>query len=299
MPIIGVIGTPGGWSSERLADAVAEKTGTRLLIDPETTSLDLSSGSLWHQGRDLSTLDALIVKKAGSRYSPLLLDRLEMLRLLNERGMAVFSRPLNILRVLDRLSCTVTLRSGGIPMPDTTITEDLDAALAAVERYGEAVFKPLYTSKARGMELIAAGDGARETIAAFKAANDIMYIQKKLARLDRDLGVVFLGGEYLTTYARCKDSEDSWNTTIHSGGKYRPHEPSAEVLELARRAQALFGLDFTCVDVVETERGPLVFEVSAFGGFRGMKEASGMDAASLYVDYVLDRLRSAGKREVS
>ena len=70
----------------------------------------------------------------------------------------------------------------------------------------------------------------------------------------------------------------------------QPCAPSDEVLKLAERAQAPFGLDFTCVDVIETEQGPQVFEVSAFGGFRGLHEAAGIDAAGLYVDYVLRKL---------
>jgi tetrahydromethanopterin:alpha-L-glutamate ligase len=34
----------------------------------------------------------------------------------------------------------------------------------------------------------------------------------------------------------------------------------------------------------------VVFEVSAFGGFRGAKEGIGIDAAALYCDYVLEKL---------
>jgi ribosomal protein S6--L-glutamate ligase len=47
---------------------------------------------------------------------------------------------------------------------------------------------------------------------------------------------------------------------------------------------------FTCVDVVETANGPLVYEVSAFGGFRGLLEANGIDMAERYAQYVLERI---------
>lgn len=289
---IGVVGTKGGWSSELLADAVAERTGFRLLVDMEETSLDLHNGHLWYDGVDLRTLDGLVIKKIGARYSPLLLDRLELLRFVAESGVPVFSSPLAIMRTLDRLSCTVTLRLGGIPMPPTVITESPAEALAAVERFGSAVFKPLYTSKARGMEVIDDGPDALARIADFHAHNPVMYIQQKIDIPGRDLGIVFLGGQYLTTYARCSTDASSWNTTTASGGKYAPAQPEPELIDLARRAQALFGLDFTCVDVVETAQGPLVFEVSAFGGFRGILEACGMDAAGLYADYVLEKIRA-------
>ena len=288
---IGVVGTPGGWSSELLADTVAAKTGHRLLVDMEQVCLDLDSGKAWFQGVDLAGLDGLIIKKIGARYSPDLLDRLELLRFLAERGLPIFSSPLSIMRVLDRLSCTVTLRLGGIPMPPTTITESVDEALAAVERYGEAVFKPLFTSKARGMTVIGHGPGAREAVEAFHAGNPIMYMQQKIELPGQDLGIVFLGGRYMTTYARC--GTGAWNTTTESGGKYAAATPSPEAVAMAEKAQALFNLDFTCVDVVDTVDGPVVFEVSAFGGFRGIQDACGMDAAAMYTDYVMEKIRGS------
>lgn len=291
MPKIGVIGIPEGWSSELLADTIFEMTGYRLLIHPAKICLNLSEKQAWHEDINLYDLDALIIKKVGARYSPDLLDRLEILRYLHENGVKIFSSPLNIMRVLDRLSCTVTLQSNDIPMPPTTITEDVAAAVKTVEAYGQAVFKPLYSSKARGMIVVKSGATARKEIEDFKQSNAIMYIQKRIDHRGKDLGVVFLGGEYLTTYSRCNDKL-SWNTTTQNGGKYEPYTPSEETVALARKAQNLFDLDFTCVDVAETDEGPVVFEVSAFGGFRGIQTASSMDAARLYVEYVLKRLNS-------
>jgi ribosomal protein S6--L-glutamate ligase len=129
-----------------------------------------------------------------------------------------------------------------------------------------------------------------DALAAFQdAGNPVLYIQKLLRHPGRDLGLAFLGGEYLVTYARV-GSRDSWNTTTRTGGRYAPHEPTPEVIDLARRAQEPFGLDFTCVDVMETDGGPVVLEVSPFGGFRGIQEAWGIDAAERYVDHALRRL---------
>ena len=287
---IGVVGTPGGWSSELLADTIYRNTNYRLLIDIKKAALDLDSGSAFFEGTDLKALDALIIKKIGAWYSPTLLDRLEILRFLEAGGLKIYSSPESIIRVLDRLSCTITLKSNGIPMPQTTITEDVDAACQAVERYGEAVFKPLYSTKAKGMIVIRSGNRAREHVEAFKNENAVMYIQKKIDRLDQDLGIAFLGGDYMTTYARSK-ADGAWDTTTRSGGKYAAFDPGPDIIELAHRAQALFNLDFTCVDVAMTDTGPVVFEVSAFGGFRGIATARKIDAAEEFFRYVMRRIR--------
>jgi ribosomal protein S6--L-glutamate ligase len=191
----------------------------------------------------------------------------------------------------------VTLRNAGIPMPETRITESPGDAVAAVRDFGEAVFKPLYSTKARGMCVLGTDLSDRELrtrIDEFRAGNPVMYIQRKLDLPGHDLGLVFLGGRYLGCYARV-GSKDTWNTTIHSGGRYRAFEAPEGMIELAERAQGLFDLDFTTVDIAETADGPVVFEVSAFGGFRGAKEGIGIDAATLYCDYVLDTLALSRK----
>jgi ribosomal protein S6--L-glutamate ligase len=289
---IGVIGIPGKWSTETLADAVEKSTGQRLVIDMAGVSLDLERQRLLFEGQDLCQLDALIVKKISASYNPNTLDRLELLRVAEQAGVRVFSRAENMLRLVDRLSCTVTLRNADIPMPATRVTEDVGAALTAVQDFGSAVFKPLYSTKARGMCVIDAQQDhalVEREIRVFQAENPMMYIQQKIKLPDRDLGMVFLDGEYLGTYARVSKG-DAWNTTIHSGGKYASHTPPDSVIELAQRAQAPFGMDFTTVDVAETGEGPIVFEVSAFGGFRGALEGIGIDAAGLYVEHVLRQL---------
>ena len=314
---IAVVGIPGGWSSEALADAVGKATGQRLLVDLDAARLDLAAGSVLcpcpgvepGQGLvDLCQLDAVLIKKAAPQYSPDMLDRLELLRFVAGRGVPCFSDPSRILRLVDRLACTVTLSLAGLPLPPTTITEDLPHALDAVLGYGRAVLKPLFTSKARGMVLLDAAsqgrDAARVVLERFQASNKVMYIQQALDLRGQDLGVCFLGGEYLGTYARRKDVSPSaggaspsaggaasWSTSTESGGRYAAFDPPREIIDLAARAQEPFGLDFTCVDVALTDSGPYVFEVSAFGGFRGLKAARGIDVAGLFTAHVLRRLK--------
>lgn len=287
---IGIVGNPGGWSSENLADAAERVTGFRALLDPGKLALDVAQGTVRCGEFLLNEFDALVIKKLGEGYAPDHLDRLELLRFVHAKGVPVFSAPLRISRLLDRLTCTVTLAANGIPMPPTTVTPDLEVARNAVEQYGRAVLKPLFSSKARGMQVIEAGRDTADQLRRFQAAgNPVVYIQQLIDLPGRDLGVTFLGGDYLATYARV-GRKDSWNTTTRSGGRYEAQQISQELLDLAYQALAPFGLDFTCVDIAESSSGPVVFEVSAFGGFRGLNDAHGMDIGDRLVRYVLGRI---------
>ncbi len=287
---IAVIGNPGSWSTEKLANAIEARTGFRCVVDMSRVSLDFDQRSLLVKDVDLASLDAMVIKKIGPVYSPDMFNRLEVLRFFCKMGIPVFSRPEKIMAAINRLSCTVTLRKGDIPMPPTVITESIHLAVNTVRRFGKAVFKPLYSSKARGMMIIEDDEHCHSSIANFQASgNTTMYIQKMIDIPGKDLGVTFLGGEYLGTYARRQGN--SWNTSTSTGGRYESYSPEPEIIDLARKAQSLFKLDFTCVDVVQTETGPMVFEVSAFGGFRGLINACDIDAAALYAEYVIRRLQ--------
>jgi tetrahydromethanopterin:alpha-L-glutamate ligase len=290
---IGVVGLPGAWSTEHLADTLAVRTGSRLLIDMGEVVADLERGRVMFGDVDLCGCDALIVKKIGAQYGPDTLDALDILRYVAASGVRVFSDPGRIHGLIDRASCTLALRRHGIPMPPTVLTPSPARAVEAVRRFGGAVLKPLYSTKARGMCIVSDLDeDLVQQVQAFRdAGNPMMYIQQKIDIPSRDLGVAYLGGKYLATYARVK-AEGAWSTTTREGGRYEAHQPSDATLEIADRAQRIFGLDFTTVDVAETEAGPVVFEVSAFGGFRGLREGNGVDVASLYVDHVIAQARS-------
>jgi len=286
---IGVVGIPGKWSTELLADELRTRTGSRSVIDMYQVSYNSAKNTLLYGEQDLADFDALVIKKVSEIYSPFMIDFLDMLTFLQGKGVKIFSKPDSIAQVVNRASCTIRLGAGGIPMPRTIISKDVAAARAALTEYGKAVLKPLFTSKARGMMVVEDSSDAESHLQEFlENGNDMIYMQEFVELPGKDLGLVFLGGEYIGTYARV--SAGSWNTTTTSGGSYQAHEPQRELIDLAHKAQALFDLDFTSVDVVETANGPMVFEVSAFGGFRGLQKALGINAAALYADYVVKQM---------
>lgn len=288
---IGVIGIRGAWSTESLSEQLQGKSAGGTVIELGEIGYDLDATRFFHKDHDLTTFDGFILKKMGPSYSPHLLDELELLQLLERRGFAFFSRPSKIRDMISRLSCTVHLRENGIPMPPTFVTENIEDAMDWAESHLPVVLKPLYSTKARGMVMLDDPGRIRERLLAFQQSGErIFYLQQKMDLSGIDHGLVFLGGEFVGAYSRVGDGS-SWHTTTREGGRYRKYDPPAEYVELAQRAQAPFGLDFTCVDVAETrEVGPIVFEVSAFGGYRGLNESAGINASDMLTDYAIAHL---------
>jgi tetrahydromethanopterin:alpha-L-glutamate ligase len=286
---VAVIGQPGAWSSERLAQALRELGADAPVIDLAACSLELPAGRLLHAGRPLPALDGAVVKKIGDTATGWAVrERVSLLRHLEASGVPVLSRPDRLEAAVSRARMTVELAGAGLPMPETVLTESVDAAVAAVERMGGAVVKPIFTSKGRGMERLEPGPELRARLERRAADGGPLYLQAFVKHPGRDLGVAVLGGRLLGAYWRVA-APGHWMTTILSGGRYEAAELPAEVGALARRAAACFGLAFTGVDLMETPEGDwIVLEVSAFGGFRGLLAACGVDAAPLLARAALD-----------
>ncbi|SFX37784.1 GAK system ATP-grasp enzyme [Marinospirillum alkaliphilum] len=292
-PRIAVIGTPGKWSTEVMADALEERTGFRLVLDLAELSLDLQHRRLMAQGINLCELDAIVVRKVGAQPGPLTLQRLEMLRVAEAAGVRVFSPAGSLLRLLDRLACTVTLRNQDLPMPATRITASEKEALQCIQQWGQVILKPMFSSKARGMLPLSAEQPEAELKAAladYHQQHPLLYVQQRIHLPGQDMALVFLGGEYLGAYARVA-AEGAWNTSTSNGGRYAACQPDASLIDLAWRAQKPFGLDFATVDLALGEQGPVVFEVSALGGFRGCQTATGLDIAGYCAEHALQQLR--------
>jgi ribosomal protein S6--L-glutamate ligase len=294
---IAVVGQPGAWSTERLAAAIRRHGAAADVVDLGMCSLRLPEPRVFHRGRPLDGFAGAVVKKVGDTAGGWAVrERIAMLRHLEASGVPVLSSPASLELAIDRLMMTVELVRAGVPIPDTTVTESTDEATAAIERFGAAIVKPLFTSKGRGMRKLGPLDAAPALGEHREAGFGPYYLQRFVKHPGRDLGVAVLDGRYLGAYWRVA-GEHPWMTTILSGGRYEKAEPLSEAVGLALRAAEHFGLVFTGVDLIEDPDGRLsVLEVSAFGGFRGLLNGCGIDAAPMLAEVALRRFREAGSR---
>jgi len=289
---LAVVGVPGGWSTERLAHALRGAGAAAQVLDLVRCSMRLPGRQLYHRGQPLEHFDGVVVKKIGDTADGWVAqERINMLHHLDAAGVRVLSSPDRLEAAVNRYRMTVELNRAGLPVPDTIVTEDPAEAEAAVESFGATILKPLFTSKGRGMHRLEPGPGLRSTLERHRMdGHGPFYLQRFVKHPGRDLGVAVLDGRYLGAYWRVA-AQDQWMTTTLSGGRYEPADPPIEAIDIAVRAANHFGLVFTGVDLMETpEGGFVVLEVSAFGGFRGLLQACGIDAAPLLAEAVLRRL---------
>jgi tetrahydromethanopterin:alpha-L-glutamate ligase len=282
---IGVAGIPGAWSTERLATSLRDAGAESFVFSLADVVHDLGCGHVEVCGRDLRGLAAVVVKKLD-QSSPASRLRLHPLRALESAGVRVFSPPDVIDRAMDRYRMTMILAEHEVPTPTTLSAGSGQAMVAAINAVGDAVLKPVYTSKGRGMFRV---NGQRDVLETMDG--EPYLVQRFVDAPGRDIGATVIGGQFVGAFYRvARDGE--WMTTTSVGGSYAPCTLSDGGVEYAERAARAFGLAYTVVDLVELADDFLVYEVSAFGGFRGLLEASGIDAAALYARHVVRELSS-------
>jgi ribosomal protein S6--L-glutamate ligase len=283
---VAVAGIPGAWSTERLSAALREAG-----LDSFTLSLgdclhELGSDQVWLGKQDLGALDGLVVKKLAPQDNAASGLRVHLLRALERRGVRVFSPADTIALAMDRYGMNARLAAAGLPLPRTLSLETAAGLREALETLGDAVIKPVFTSKGRGMVRLRAG---MSVLPGWDDESGRWLAQKFVQAPGRDIGACVLGEEFVGAFYRVA-AEGQWMTTTMSGGRYEPCELSADGREIAIKAARLFSLDYTVVDLVEGDGGYLLYEVSAFGGFSGLKTASGLDVASLYAQNIKKEL---------
>jgi ribosomal protein S6--L-glutamate ligase len=276
---VAVAGVPGAWSTERMCQALRDEGIDSFAFSLSDCLHDLSSRIVLLHGEDLGRLHAIVVKKLGEQQEASARLRLHMLRELEQAGVRIYSRPGVIDTVMDRYRMTMKLIEARLPIPRTLSGEAEGALQAAAEQLGSGLAKPVYTSKGRGFIRLGAGAGGAPH------ANGRMLVQEFIEAPGRDIGACVLGGRFVGAFYRVA-APGEWLTSTSAGGTYAPCELSVAGRNLAEAAAEEFGLDFTVVDLVEAEGGYLVYEVSAFGGFRGLWEAYHFDVATHYARYI-------------
>lgn len=287
---IGVAGIAGAWSSEHLAEQLCAHGAESFVFSLGDVIHDLVSGAVTWQDAELRELDAIVVKKLGSQSDASARLRLHALRALESSGVRVFSPVDTIDRAMDRYRMTMILAEAGLPVPATLAAESGSALTAVASQLGRAVLKPVYTSKGRGMVLIDGSNGNNLELATSGEGQQHYLVQRFIESPGRDIGATVIGGKFAGAFYRVAH-EGEWMTTTDAGGVYAPCELGRKGIAYAERAAQLFALDYTVVDLVEQGDDFLIYEVSAFGGFRGLRDASGVDAADLYAEYIMQSLK--------
>ena len=266
-------------TAERLGHEVV--TGSIL----DVSSLVSSSGSrFWLGGDEVSDVDVCFIRSFGPGSCEQLTRRISMVEHMEVSGIRVINPCYPFRRARDKYATQYTLAKAGLPVAETYTTENMERAHRWSMRLGECVYKPILGSMGKGSLKFEDPDLAYNAWRMLSRLGQPLIVQEYLSNPGRDIRVFVVGGEVVGS-AYKYGAAGSWKTNVAQGGRMVDEPLPREMLDLGLKATESLGLDYAGVDIIESERGPVILEVNGSPGWQALKAATGVDVAERIVRY--------------
>ncbi|HKC67583.1 MAG TPA: 30S ribosomal protein S6--L-glutamate ligase [Bacteroidia bacterium] len=274
------------YSTMRLVEA-AEKRGHEVLqLDHMKCVLGIEKGRphVYYGGKEVMGVNAVIPRIGASVtfYGAAVLRQFEMMKIFT----AVESQAL--VRSRDKLRSLQLLARAGMGMPKTIFankTKDVDQMIDAVGGT-PCIIKLLEGTQGIGVILAENHKAAKSVIEAFMKLNAAMLVQEFIKEAKgADIRAFVVDGQVVGAMKR-QAKEGEFRSNLHQGGSATVINLSAEERSTAIKAAKKLGLGIAGVDMLQSERGPLVMEVNSSPGLEGIEKATGVDIAGKIIEYV-------------
>ncbi|MCL6519717.1 MAG: RimK family alpha-L-glutamate ligase [Armatimonadetes bacterium] len=274
------------WASRELLNA-AMNVAEGLPIDPLSSVIEVdNSGSIRFDGEPAESFDAFILRYFSQQGE---VDyQYDVFELIARSGKLIINSLESLSVAESKAQTTFFLKQAGLPVPRTIITQKIDKAMAAIEKFGTAVIKPLYGSHGIGVEKVVP-ETSMEILPTFLQQYRAVYVQEFIPNNERDIRAFVVGDEVVAAMYRYA-SEGQWKTNVYQGGKCEPCNLTDEMREMCLAAARILGLDYTGVDIIEGPNGPLILELNGAPSWFGLSDTTSCDIASEIIQYVLWKL---------
>ena len=138
---------------------------------------------------------------------------------------------------------------------------------------------------------------AKSVLQAFEGLKADVIVQEFIKEAKgADIRVIVIGGRVVAAMRRV-GAPGEFRANVHQGGTTEKVTLTQRERRLAVKAAKALGLPIAGVDILRSERGPLVIEVNASPGLEGIEQASEVDVAGAIVQYVEEHAPKKAKRD--
>ncbi|HRQ65117.1 MAG TPA: 30S ribosomal protein S6--L-glutamate ligase [Xanthomonadaceae bacterium] len=279
------------YSTLRLVEAARARGHSVRVLDPLRCYLRIAPGvfEMHYKGREISGYEAIIPRIGASVtfYGTAVLRQFEQMGAFTPNGSDA------ILRARDKLRAHQLLARQGIGLPTTVFGDNPDDTTDLLDMLGPPPHVIKLTEGAQGAGVILAErkSSSRSVIEALRGLYANFLVQEFIAEAKgADVRCLVVGGRVFAAMRR-QAPKGEFRSNLHRGGSARAVEISEDERDTAIRAAATLGLGVAGVDLLRSDRGPLVLEVNASPGLEGIEGATGLDVAGAMIDYVERRVK--------
>lgn len=284
------------YSTRRLVEAALARGHSADVIDTLRCYMNITSArpSIHYKGAELPHYDAVIPRIGASItfYGAALVRQLRMM------GVFCVNDSIAITRSRDKLRSFQLLSRKGIGLPVTGFAHSLDEIKDLINMVGgpPLVIKFLEGTQGIGVILVETAKAARSMIEAFLGLKVNILVQEYIKEAGgADIRCFVVGDKVVAAIKRQAKSSEEFRSNLHRGGEATPIEITEEERKMAIHAARVIGLNVAGVDIVRSNRGPLIIEINASPGLEGIEKASGVDVAGEIIALIERRVKSNRK----
>src|SRR5581483_10035973 len=192
-----------------------------------------------------------------------------------------------IVRSRDKLRSMQLLAKAGVGIPKTVIARETADFEGVLEQVGGApvIIKVARGTHGNGVVLAETRKAALAVMQAFYVEGVNFLVQEFIQEsAGVDIRAFVVNGKVVAAMVR-QSLDDDFRSNLHQGGEAVPVKLTLEERRTALRAAKAIGLSIAGVDMMRSERGPLVLEVNASPGF-SIEQVTGKNVAGSILDYV-------------
>ncbi|MCE2992722.1 MAG: 30S ribosomal protein S6--L-glutamate ligase [Alphaproteobacteria bacterium] len=275
------------YSTRRLIEAATSRGHTVEVVDPLKCYMNINSKKPEmhdEKGRVLAGFDAIIPRIGAS----ITFYATAVLRLFESQGIYSLNQSIAITRARDKLRAHQLLARKGVGMPVTGFAHSPTNTHDLINLVGGAplVIKLLEGTQGKGVILAESNKLAENLIYAFRDLDVFFLVQEFIKEANgEDIRCFVIGDKVVASMVR-RAKKGEFRANIHQGGTAHHVKITPTERKMAIQAAKILGLHVAGVDIVRSARGPLILEVNASPGLKGIESASGKDIASLIVQYI-------------
>jgi ribosomal protein S6--L-glutamate ligase len=274
------------YSTKRLVEAAKKNGHSADVIDTLRCYMNITSSkpTIHYKGAELEQYDAVIPRIGASItfYGAAVVRQLEMMNVF------CVNDSVSITRARDKLRSLQLLSKKGIGLPITGFAHSIDEIQDLIKMVGgpPLIIKFLEGTQGVGVVLVESSKAARSVIEAFLGLKVNILVQEYIKEAAAaDIRCFVVGGRVVAGMMRQGNGEE-FRSNLHRGGKASAVEITEEEQTMAIRAAHIMGLNVAGVDIVRSNRGPLIIEVNASPGLEGIEKATGIDVAGDIIRFI-------------
>ena len=278
------------YSTSRIVEAGRERGHVVRVIDYMRCFMNITAKkpTVYYGGESLQKADAIIPRIGASNtfYGTAVVRQFETMNCFCVNSSVAISNS------RDKLRSMQILAEKGINMPVTGFASHTKDIEGVIESVGSSplVMKLLQGTQGQGIVLAETRKAAESVMSAFRQLDADIMVQEYIKESSgTDIRAFVIGNKVVAAMKRVAP-EGEFRSNLHRGATVEKISLTNEENQIAIRAANMLGLKIAGVDLMRSNRGPLILEVNSSPGLQGIEACTKMDVANRIITFLEEKI---------